>query len=576
VIDPELLALATPEERRAIEAAAKRETALLSPLDLLIHVDPSAKRFAHTELINRYFVAHVEHRVYEWGIGVPAVWTPDPDDPEDGKWLNPESGEEAVEIVVVSAPPQHGKSYITTETGPAWYIAKFPDRRVILTGYEANFAKGFSEKNRNKIEEAKLSGLSIDPDHRAAGDWRLLGHPSGGVISAGSGGPITGKGAHLMVIDDPVKNSEDALSETQRRKNWDWWLSTVKSRMRNDGVIFVIQTRWHEDDLAGRIIKNEKVFYLNIPALAFEGHADADGVARDPETGERDPLGRSPGAALCPALHTKSKLEGRRDRADGGNDDDGPGGALWFSCLYQGKPTILGAGILPGPYLRYEARRDGEHVLYSLTTKSGVKKEATSKEMIRFGTVDLAASTKTRADWTVFAYWGFTHDGDLLLLDITRSRMESPDHEEKLRLWWARVQAEHGKGRFAGIENKTFGMSLIQSLMRSGGMPVRPLEADTDKVARALAHAGPWLAAGRVYIPRTGWADEFKKECQAFDTGTHDDQVDVFAYAASQASMLPRRRLKEPDKPKTTQDRIREKLENRFKVKKHHPVLGRL
>jgi predicted phage terminase large subunit-like protein len=569
-VDPDLLQYATEDERKAYQEALAVEQALMSPLDFAERAEPGVyKRYPHTELLNRLVVAHTEHAVYEDGIGPPAVWTPDPDDPEDGRWLHPETGAEAVEIVVVSAPPQHGKSFAVTENAPGWYVAKYPDRRVILSGYEADFAKTFSRKNREKVESAKIPGIRVSDETSAADNWTIAGHP-GGVVSAGAGGPITGKGAHLFIIDDPVKNSEDAMSEAKRRKNWDWWLSTVKTRMRKGGVIFIIQTRWHEDDLAGRVIRNERCFVLNIPALAFEGDPDPeDGTARDPDTGQRDPLGRRPGQALCPDLHTRATLEDRRDRADS-TDAENPGGALWFSCLYQGKPIILGGGILPGPYLNYV--REGD--IYTLTTAQGGIKRYSVDDLDRFITADLAASVKTRADWTVFSLWGWTPGRELLLLDMDRMRSESPDHEDKAEAFWNRCKADHGPIRYFAVENVTFGMALVQAMLRSGRVPVRPLAADKDKRTRAFTHAGPLLVAGRVYFPPTTWAKEFIKECQAFDNGTHDDMVDTFSYAAQVATtMLPRPKVE----IKAPENRIDRHRATRLRKKRRgtHPTLGR-
>lgn len=579
MIEDDLLAYATEDERAAYEQYLRYEQALLSPVDFAAYINPNFKRFPHTELLNRYVVAASNHALYSWGIGRPAVWESDPEDPEEGVWVHPETGEEAVSILVISMPPQHGKSFAVTETAPAWYLANHPEHRVIVTGYEADFAKTFARKNREKIEEARIPGVEVDPEVSAANNWQLRGH-AGGLQSAGAAGPITGKGAHFMLIDDPVKNSEDALSETKRKKNWDWWLSTVQSRMRKDGFTIIIQTRWHEDDLAGMVIRNERSYVLNIPALAFEGDTDVDGVALDPETGERDPLGRRPGEALCPALHTRRSLEERRDRADTDTENEGLGGALWFSCLYQGKPRILGAGILPGPFPRFTAQHADGDLTFRYTTREGIERIVKAEDMTKFATADLAASTKTRADWTVFSLWGWTQHGDLLLLDYHRSRMESPDHKDKALELWRRWGATYGHLRFLGIEDKTFGTSLIQTLVRERAIRIRPLKADTDKVTRALSDAGPMLTEHRVYFPDTPAGTEFIKECTAFDTGAHDDMVDTFSYAATVARHLPRKRAR-PQKPEpaTADERARAHIERHLKARENpqrtHGDLGR-
>lgn len=578
-LDPDLLKYATEEELAAYSKAQRKEAALLSPLDYYESISPeTVRRFPHTELLNRYAVAHTNHAIYPDGIGPPAVWTPDEgeSDENNGRWLHPHTGVPAVDILVLSLPPQHGKTFILTETMPAWYVSRFPDRLVILTAYEAGLAATFSSKNREKVKNAALPGVDLDESTQAKDNWSLKGR-DGHVISAGAGGPITGKGGHLIIVDDPVKNAEEAMSESDRKKKWDWWVSTVKTRRRRETVFIIIQTRWHEDDLAGQVIRKERCFHLNIPALAFDGDPDpVDGVARDPETGQRDPLNRLPGEALCPALHPRAELEEVRDRAD--SNTEGQGGALWFSCLYQGKPTILGGGILPGPFLHYTAeRRDGE-LTYTLETTSGVSKVWRAEDLIRFITADLAASVKTRADWTVMSLWGVTPDKELLLLDVDRRRMETPDHAPRAKEFWKRAHAEHGACRFLGIEDKTFGTSLIQTLVREGGITIRPLKADTDKVVRAIP-AGDMMQQGKVFFPRTEAGKEFIKECSGFPNGAHDDMVDTLSYAARQVSQLPSRNKGDGPRESAIDRHFNAFHKNRGEGgggrRTPHPILGR-
>lgn len=576
-LDPDLLRFATDAERAEIQKAADVAVALESPLAYAERVEPGLIRpFRHTQILNEYAVALVEHRLYPDGIGPAAVWEHEDGSPEEGVWVHPDTGTPAHDILVISIPPRHGKSLLLTETLPAWFISKYPTKKAILTGYGANLARGFSKKNRDKITPAGIPGVSLDRTTQAADEWGL-DNGKGMVVSAGAGGTITGKGADLLVIDDPVKNQEDALSETYHQKMWDWWISTAKSRVQKGGVTLIIQTRWHEDDLAGKVSRNERCFTLNIPALAFEGNPDPeDGVARDPETDERDPLGRRPGEALCPALQTRTRLEELRSGADG-DEEGGPQGALWFSCLYQGKPSVRGGGILPGPFPRFTSLREaGGVVRYTLHKESGGTEEWTSDHLTRFITADLAISTKTRADWTVFSLWGWTPAGQLLLLDMYRDRIESPDHERKAREFWDKCRAEHGTVRFFGIEDRTFGTSLIQAMVRGGGIQVRPLKADTDKETRALSAAGPMMVAGRLFFPGAEWVRDFIRECEAFPNGSHDDMVDTLSYAGLVGLTLPRKRVREERQEETYSDRvIRQVNSYREKAKGLHPVLGK-
>lgn len=592
-LDPALLALASPQELAGYKAAVERELALLSPLDFAIFLYPErVQRFPHTELLNRYAVALTERALYQSGISEPAVWTPEPDDPTDGRWLHPRTGERAVDILVVSAPPRHGKSFLLTETFPSWYLAKFPNHRVAVTGYEADFAKGFGRKNREKIDKAAESTPPLCPpvstDTRAADKWEVK-ETGGGMQTAGAGGPLTGSGFHAIVIDDPVKNAQEALSPTSRQSNWDWWLSTVKNRLeyktagtlspqRECGVVINIQTRWHEDDLAGRMIRSETCYVLNLPALAFEDADPVTGISRDPENGTPDPLNRKPGEPLCPSLFTRSKLLDIREKGD--DTEDNPGGMLWFSAMYQGKPTVEGGGILPKPFLHFtpEADRQGR-VFYAL---QGEERPAKS-ECIMFGIVDLANTVKKRADFTAMSYWAYTPKGNLLLLDVNRFRMESPDHEAKTREWWRNMQTRHGAGRFLGIEDRTFGSALIQNMMRAGGISIRPLKADKDKIERAIP-AGAMMREGRVWFCDTeatsSWLPDFERELAGFPNTTHDDQVDNLAYAVEVARTLPiRNKTDNGPQPITTErlvaDVLRDYDKKNRRGRQRVPIIGR-
>ena len=570
-IDPELLKHATPEELAQLEQDLVFEAATLSPIDYAQHVtDGRTQAYPHTKLLSRYCKAVITHSLYDSGIGPEAVWTPLPDDPDDGQWLHPETGEEAHNILTISAPPQHGKSLIVTETVPAWFLTLYPHKRVIVTGYESDFAKGFGRKNRDKIESAPDLGIMVSPQTRAADDWEIEGH-DGGLITAGAGGPITGKRGDLILIDDPVKNSEDALSPTQRKKNKEWWQSTVKSRVRTDTVVIVIQTRWHEDDLTGHIHDTERCYSLNLPALAFsETHPDDPDLSVDPDDGTPDPLRRAPGEALCPQLQTKTMLLAKKETGDSSEDE--PGGVLWFSALYQGKPNIEGGGILPKPYRYFTIEKNHSGRPYFRTKQNqGLHKESYLNECIFFVTADLAVSLKSHADYTVFSLFAWTPHNEMLLVDMMRDRIESTDHVREAEAFWRKAkQTSSGAGvRFFGVENKTFGLSLIQTLRREAKIPVKKLEADADKVARAVP-VGMMIRQDQFFLNKDlEHLDDLEHEMQQFPNGRHDDMVDTLGYAALQEATLPHRDLTEKSLPEQVEER------NRKRKRRLHPVIGR-
>lgn len=231
--------------------------------------------------------------------------------------------------LVVCMPPQHGKSELCSKYLPAWYLGTFPERRVILTGYEADFAAQWGRRARDVLHEwGPAFGVRVSSKSSAVNRWDLEGS-SGGMMTAGVAGPITGKGAHLLIIDDPIKNDAEARSAFLRQKQFDWWQSTASTRLRAGGLTLLIQTRWHRDDLAGRILREaksngERWRELKLPALAED----------------RDPLRRAPGEPLWPEVYSLGHLERIRDRQTN----------YYWRSLYQQDPIAEGNTEWPDSY----------------------------------------------------------------------------------------------------------------------------------------------------------------------------------------------------------------------------------
>jgi predicted phage terminase large subunit-like protein len=236
------------------------------------------------------------------------------------------AGRGELEGLVVSMPPQHGKSELCSRYLPAWYLGRYPDRRVILTSYEADFAASWGRKARDLLEHwGYLFGVRVHRKSGAANRWDLDAR-DGGMTAAGVGGPITGKGAHLLIVDDPIKNDEEARSATFREKQWQWWQSVATTRLRPGALIVLIQTRWNRDDLTGRVLKQasetgHKWRVVKFPALA-EDH---------------DVLGRQPGEALWPEVFNRDRLEKVRDAHTN----------YYWQALYQQNPVAEGSAEWP-------------------------------------------------------------------------------------------------------------------------------------------------------------------------------------------------------------------------------------
>src|SRR5262245_875456 len=234
-------------------------------------------------------------------------------------------------ILLIEAPPRHGKSELISRYLPAWYLGIFPARRVMLVGYGATFARSWGRKARGLLAEHGRAcfGVELNPVERAASEWGLAGR-EGGMITSGVGGPLTGRGANLLIIDDPVKNSDQSDSLTIRDRHWDWWQSTASTRIEPGGCAIVIATRWHRDDLSGRLIRASRagggapVRRLRLPAIAEED----------------DPLGRSRGEALWPERWPLRRLERIRQEKEAG----------WWQAMYQQRPGDSSRRTWPDSY----------------------------------------------------------------------------------------------------------------------------------------------------------------------------------------------------------------------------------
>jgi predicted phage terminase large subunit-like protein len=408
-----------------------------------------------------------------------------------------------IKRLIVTLPPRHGKSEFISKYFPAWYLGRFPDRRVILSSYEADFAASWGRKVRDIIEEFGLQvfGIKINPNSSAGNRWDLFAH-LGGMNTAGVGGAITGKGAHLFIIDDPVKNAQDAFSPTLRESNWDWFRSTAYTRLEPGGSMVIMLTRWHEDDLVGRIlgemkVGGEKWELINIPAIAEHN----------------DILNRNTGEALWPERYPLEVLEEKERTL----------GPYWFSAMYQQRPQAETGAIFKREHFRYFTIEAGNYVM---TTPQG-KKYAPISTCAIFQTCDPAASTKSTADYFALGTWAKTQGNDLLLLDMIRIRIEGPD---QLNLFQQAYQ--RWKPSLQMVETASMGITLYQTLLRAG-LPVRELKAEVDKVIRAYPAAAR-IQAGMVYfLAGAPWLGEYEAELTAFNKGAHDDQVDVTSYAVN-------------------------------------------
>lgn len=410
--------------------------------------------------------------------------------------------------LIIEEPPRVGKSELVSHYFPSWYAGTFPDHRIMLGSYEADFAATWGGKVRDTLLEfgPLVYGVEISKSSSAINRWNLEGR-KGGMTTAGVGGSFTGRGAHLMIIDDPIKNAKDADSETYRKNLWNWWKTTILTRMEPDGIICVVMTRWHEDDLVGRILKEmdedpqaPKFLRIRLPLLA-EGPEDFS----EEEEYVPDPLGREPGQILFPERLSLTNEPGKIDLSGVYNAQD----RTWWS-LYQQRPTTVQGAMMNPAWFEVIPK----HQVPSL------------RRVVRRW--DMAATEEGEGydpDFTVGAKVGIDSDGIFYILHITRFR-ESPATVEKKVKATAETDGKSVKIRMEqepGSSGKTVISHFRRKVLR--GYAFRGERSTGNKTLRAeilASHA----EQGDVKVVSGTWNSEFFKEVRKFPRGSHDDQVD--------------------------------------------------
>jgi predicted phage terminase large subunit-like protein len=477
------------------------------PGELAAALDPGTRDSAPLRLIDRELVALAEHRV-----------------PAEG--------------LAVFMSPQEGKSQKVARRFPEWLLAHAPALNVAIVSYEKELATRWGRQIlRDKRHAGAVLPFEVMADSSAASRWDTP--EGGGIYCVGIGGALTGRPVDVLIIDDPHKGREEAESPVYRERAWEWYENVAIERLAPGGIVVMIATRWHVDDLPARILNRPGPLrwrVLTMPAIA----------------GEQDVLGRKPGEEF-PSV---------RGREPGYfNLLQATMTPYVFASVYQQNPVAAAGNFFRRQAFRYWRPSDGADPAPALrrrTIAAGawITCEGLPVDLAdcwRFATCDLAASTKTSADWTVIAVWAIARDGSLILLDRARGHAEMADH-------FAMAKPLRDKWRFDTLfVPKEFWAKTLVGDARAAGVPVAEVATDKDKVTRAIPAAAR-LHAGKVWWPHPGeapWVEtEWEPELLAFDKGTHDDQVDVFSAAARVASAhwlappparRPRPKVQNPD-----------------------------
>lgn len=399
--------------------------------------------------------------------------------------------------LLLTMPPRHGKSEIASRRFPAYALGRDPDLSFIATSYSADLASRMNRDVQRIIDDevyraifpgTRLCGKNSGDGIRTADLFEIVGH-RGVYRSAGVGGGITGMGGDIILIDDPIKDRAEADSPTIRNRVWDWYTSTLYTRLAPGGGIIVIQTRWHMDDLAGRLLEAQRT-----------GQGDAWRVVNFPAIAEENEPYRKAGEALHPERYPLEQLQAIR-AAIGSRD---------WAALYQQRPAPDGGAIFRAEWLRFWLPKDLPQsfdrlcISWDMTFKDG-----------------------DDSDYVVGQVWG-RKGADFFLLDQVRGRMGFTATLSAFRALadkWPQAQRKL-------VEDKANGPAVIDSL-RHAVPGIIPVEPDGSKLARAHA-VTTFFEAGNVHIPHPsvcGWVADYVAELTSFPAAAHDDQVDATTQA---------------------------------------------
>lgn len=449
--------------------------------------------------------------------------------------------------LMILMPPRHGKSEIASRNFPPWHLGQYPDHEFIACSYNVSLAMDFSRKVKGIMTDPRYSAVfptRLDPSNQSTETWGIDGY-RGGYVAAGIGGPITGKGAHCLVIDDPVKNAEEADSPDIRGKIWEWYLSTAYSRLAPGGGVLIIQTWWHDDDLAGRIQSMMKgagddeyidqFEVIKYPAIAEADeylNVETDLIEYDTPPDAQHTLLRRKGEALHPARYDLDKLLRIKAQNKGGR---------WWSALYQQNPVPDDGG-----YFTKDQFRSGPppHI-----SRANV-----------FVAWDFAISEKKQNDYTVGTVC--LQDADDVLHVVDQMRFKSGDAFHIVEAILNLAQRWHNPSLVMGFEDGQIFRAieaLLKKRMRErkfypSTVVLKPI---TDKMARARALQGRMQQGMVSFASGAAWAESLKLEMLRFPAGAHDDQVDSLSWAAQLAVGREAPRHAAETKMKSWRDRVR-------------------
>ena len=393
--------------------------------------------------------------------------------------------------LIINMPPRHTKSEFASYLLPAWFLGNFPEKKVIQTSHTAELAVGFGRKVRNLVDQDVYTeifpGVGLQADSKAAGRWNT--NKGGDYFAIGVGGAVTGKGADILIIDDPHSEQEAAMAASNPEiydKVYEWYTSGPRQRLQPGGAIVIVMTRWAQRDLTGQVIKSaaqrsgEDWEVIEFPAILPSGNP------------------------LWPQFWSLDELAALREELPN---------AKW-QAQYQQNPVGNESAIIKRDWWKWWEKDDPPSCEFILQSW------------------DTAFEKNQRADYSAGTTWGiFSCEEDnfapnIILLNTYKKRVEFPELKRDV----LREYQEYEPDSLI-VEKKASGAPLIYDL-RAMGVPVQEFTPSKgqDKIARLNA-VSDIIASGKVWVPRTRWAEELVDEVAAFPSGEHDDLVDATTLA---------------------------------------------
>jgi predicted phage terminase large subunit-like protein len=399
--------------------------------------------------------------------------------------------------MAIGAPPRHGKTKLIGQWYPVWYLAKNPSHKVIYVSNQADQAVRYGGRPARTIvvDTGRSVGLKLSEDSTSAAHWDLV--TGGGMESIGVGGSIAGKGAHLFILDDPIKDAEQAKSKKFREDMWEWFLSVCVARLEPGGKIVILSTRWHQDDLIGRVMDRQvkgaeglRFESLMLPAIAL------------PE----DELGRNPSEPLWPERFPLAKLEEIRSTYP----------PWMWEALYQQNPTPEEGNAVKRVWWQYYTLQPSTYDIviqsWDLTFGSGLK----------------------TADYCVGLVLG-RKGSSIYVIDMLRERMDTPEQLQAIKNMSMRYPMAGAKI----VEKAAGGWAAVALLQKEvpGLLALPPrLQGTGTQSAKELRlqQILPFIQAGNLFLPQGAkWVPELIEECAQFPDSAHDDIVDALSQGVS-------------------------------------------